>query len=172
MTLFLLQFPVASIFERRCLLLCPSTSFRFPSLLKCLQLPPVRIANTKENPHHLSAKRNSATRSALVAIALFDCLVGLQDAEFFLNSLDLLVQSLDLLWGTTDVTVIHSLQSVISKIIQIIPPPPVTELSTLATVPINQNHSPIDVFWIRIVQVAVSRLGLECVLTKTFHAHA
>lgn len=135
-------------------MLCPETLFRFPSLLKCLKLPPSRAANLKESSQSISNKRNTASRSALVAISIFDCLVTLQDKAVFIANLDRLVQTLDLFWGTSDVTIINSLQSLISKIVQIIPPPQMTDLGILASVTIHQEHSPVEVFWIRIAQVS------------------
>lgn len=136
-----------------CLLLCPSSPFRFPSLVKCLQLPPIRTINSKEPPQQISAKRCNAARCALVALGMFECLLGLQERDVFLTDLDLLMQSLDLVWSSSDVTVINSLQTVVAKIVQIVPPPPASDLGSLTTMAINQSCSPSDIFWIRIAQV-------------------
>lgn len=138
----------------RCLLLCPSTPLRLPSILKCLQLPPPRTStNPKETPQYIATKRSGVIRLSLIALAMFDIVLALQDREVLIGSLDLLMQTLDPLWGSTDMTVITAIQSLVSKLIELLPPPPSTDIGSLSTVTITANHSASDLFWIRISQV-------------------
>lgn len=161
-------------------MLCPKTPIRYLSVVKCLSLHP-SFPHTSAHLGLYLTKRTAMNRVAFLVLHFFHILVTFQDQTvvtpfratmltftlkflFFRQvieaNLGLLMQTLDPIWESTDIEIIRSLARLVEKIVQLIPPPPLVDLTQITkVVPATYTSAPIHLFWARLVQVSQNTIS-------------